>query len=112
MKITIEIPDHAAEMLKDLAGALQTIAATVTVEKAKKETKQLDAFQKLADENKPKVTIQDVRAAMAELIREGGKTTAQDLLKQYGAKKLTEVDPKHLADLKERAEEALKELRG
>src|SRR5690606_41424409 len=70
MKITIEIPDHAAEMLKDLAGALQTIAATVTVEKVKKETKQLDAFQKLADENKPKVTIQDVRAIMAELLRE------------------------------------------
>lgn len=111
MKITIEIPDHAAEMLKDLAGALQTIAATVTVEKAKKETKQLDAFQKLADENKPKVTIQDVRAIMAELLREAGKEAVQELLQKRGAKKLTEVNPKHYAELKAEAEEILEGLR-
>lgn len=111
MKITIEIPDHAAEMLKDLAGALQTIAATVTVEKAKKETKQLDAFQKLADENKPKVTIQDVRAIMAELLREAGKEAVQELLQKRGAKKLTEVNPKHYAELKAEAEKILEGLR-
>jgi len=111
MKITIEIPDHAAEMLKDLAGALQTIAATVTVEKVKKETKQLDAFQKLADENKPKVTIQDVRAIMAELLREAGKEAVQELLQKRGAKKLTEVNPKHYAELKAEAEKILEGLR-
>lgn len=111
MKITIEIPDHAAEMLKDLAGALQTIAATVSVEKAKTETKQLDAFQKLADENKPKVTIQDVRAIMAELLREAGKEAVQELLQKRGAKKLTEVNPKHYAELKAEAEKILEGLR-
>lgn len=129
MKIIIQIPDNAVKMFVDLADALRTIAKTVEVETKdegtvdgviqEEEKRNLDAFQKLADENKPKVSLNEVRAVMAEMMREAGeavgagagKDLAKNLLESFGAKKLTEVDPKHYAELKAAAEDTLKQLR-
>ena len=129
MKIIIQIPDNAVKMFMDMVDALRTIAKTVEVETKdegtvdgviqEEEKRNLDAFQKLADENKPKVTLNEVRAVMAEMMREAGeavgagagKDLAKNLLEMFGAKKLTEVDPKHYAELKAAAEDTLKQLR-
>lgn len=130
MKIIIQIPDNAVKMFVDLADALRTIAKTVEVEtkdegtvdgaiQEVEEKRNLDAFQKLADENKPTVSLNEVRAVMAEMMREAGeavgagagKDLAKNLLERFGAKKLTEVDPKHYAELKAAAEDTLKQLR-
>src|SRR5690606_12793008 len=104
MKITIEIPDHAVEMFVDLVDALRTIAKTVevetkddtiqateqlkkTVEGAEKVKRNLDAFQKLADD----VTLEQVRAKLAELTRNGKREQVKALLNEFGANKLSEV---------------------
>src|SRR5690606_39735792 len=111
MRITIEIPDNAVEMFVDLVDALRTIAKTVEVETkddiiqaaeqlkktvveeegAKKVKRNLDAFQKLADEMAPKVTLEQVRAKLAELTRNGKREQVKALLNEFGANKLSEV---------------------
>lgn len=124
MRITIEIPDNAVKMFVDLADALRTIAKTVEVETkddiiqaaeqlkktveeegAKKVKRNLDAFQKLADEVAPKVTLEQVRAKLAELTRNGKREQVKALLNEFGANKLSEVPADKYAELMEKAAE-------
>src|SRR5690606_36817727 len=120
MKITIEIPDHAVEMFVDLVDALRTIAKTVEVETkddiiqsaeqlkktveeegAKKVKHNLDAYQKLSDD----VTLEQVRAKLAELTRNGKREQVKALLNEFGANKLSEVPADKYAELMEKAAE-------
>src|SRR5690606_19277897 len=120
MKITIQIPDNAVKMLVDLADALRTIAKTVEVETkddiiqaaeqlketveeegAEKVKRNLDAFQKLADD----VTLEQVRAKLAELTRNGKREQVKALLNEFGANKLSEVPADKYAELMAKAEE-------
>ena len=126
MRITIEIPDNAVKMFVDLVDALRTIAKTVEVETkddgtvdaviqeaeqlkkeegAKKVKRNLDAFQKLADEVAPKVTLEQVRAKLAELTRNGKREQVKALLNEFGANKLSEVPADKYAELMAKAEE-------
>lgn len=126
MKITIEIPDNAVKMFVDLVDALRTIAKTIEVETkddgtvdaviqeteqlkkeegAKKVKRNLDAFQKLADDVAPKVTLEQVRAKLAELTRNGKREQVKALLNEFGANKLSEVPADKYAELMEKAEE-------
>jgi len=113
MKITIEIPDSAAEMLKDMAEALRTIAETAKIETTQDAEKIAQAIVEKANPVRAKksVSLEEVRAIMAELLREAGKEAVQDLLKKHGAKKLTEISAEHYAELKAEAEELLKGLK-
>ena len=124
MRITIEIPDNAVKMFIDLVDALRTIAKTVEVETkddiiqaaeqlkktveeegAKKVKRNLDAFKALAEENKPKATLEQVRAKLAELTRNGKREQVKALLNEFGANKLSEVPADKYAELMARAEE-------
>ena len=120
MRITIQIPDNAVKMFVDLVDALRTIAKTVEVETAddviqaaeqlkktveeegaKKVKRNLDAFQKLADD----VTLEQVRAKLAELTRNGKREQVKALLNEFGANKLSEVPADKYAELMAKAEE-------
>jgi len=124
MKIIIQIPDNAVRMLMDLVDALRTIAKTVEVETgndiiqaaeqlkktveeegAKKVKRNLDAFQKLAEGVAPKVTLEQVRAKLAELTRNGKREQVKALLNEFGANKLSEVPAEKYAELMEKADE-------
>jgi len=114
--ITIEAPDDAVKMFLDMAGALQTIAKTVTVTTEKqvakeihKHTKQLDAFKALAAEQKaterPKYTLEQVRAKLADLTRKGKRAEVKALIQSFGVSKLSEVPADKYAELMEKADE-------
>ena len=128
MKITIEIPDNAVKMFVDLVDALRTIAKTVEVETkddiiqaaeqlkktveeegAKKVKRNLDAFQKLAEEQKaaerPKYTLEQVRAKLADLQRQGKRAEVKALIQSFGVSKLSEVPAEKYAELMAKAEE-------
>lgn len=55
-------------------------------------------------EEKPPVTMADVRRLMAEKWNLGKKDEVRSLLAAYGAQKLTEVSPKHYEELAEKIE--------
>ena len=46
-------------------------------------------------EKKPELTLEQVRAVLADKSRAGHTAAVRDLLQKYGAAKLSQVDPKH-----------------
>lgn len=50
-------------------------------------------------EERPPVTMGDVRGLMAEKWNLGKKDEVRSLLAEYGAKKLTDVSPRHYEEL-------------
>ncbi|MFD1442813.1 hypothetical protein [Thermoactinomyces vulgaris] len=110
MKIVIEIPDEAVEMLKDMAVALQTIARTVTVVAESPEQKPAKPEQKPAEpEQKPdpqtEVSLEAVRAKLADLSRNGKRSQVKELIQSFGVKKLTEIPKDKLGELMEKVRE-------
>ena len=55
-------------------------------------------------EKKPELTLEQVRAALADKSRAGHTAAVRDLLQKYGASKLSQVDPKHYEALLKDAE--------
>ena len=55
-------------------------------------------------EKKPELTLEQVRAVLADKSRAGHTAAVRDLLQKYGAAKLSQVDPKHYEALKKDAE--------
>ena len=55
-------------------------------------------------EKKPELTLEQVRAALADKSRAGHTAAVRDLLQKYGAAKLSQVDPKHYEALLKDAE--------
>lgn len=53
---------------------------------------------------KPALTLEEVRAVLADKSRAGHTAEIRELLKKYGASKLSLVDPKHYEDLLREAE--------
>ena len=47
------------------------------------------------EEKKPELKLEDVRAVLAEKARAGHTAAIRTILQQYGASKLSGVDPKH-----------------
>lgn len=56
-------------------------------------------------EKKPELTLEEVRAVLAEKSRAGHTAAIRTLLQKYGAKKLSGVDPKHYEAFLKDAEE-------
>ena len=56
-------------------------------------------------EKEPELTLEEIRAALAEKSRAGHTAAIRTLLQKYGAKKLSGVDPKHYDALLKDAEE-------
>ena len=56
------------------------------------------------EETQPAVTLEDVRAILAEKSVAGHRAEVQALIREFGADKLSAVDPKHYAALKAKAE--------
>ena len=55
-------------------------------------------------EKKPELTLEQVRAVLADKSRAGHTGAVRDLLQKYGAAKLSQVDPKHYEALLKDAE--------
>lgn len=64
-------------------------ASAGTMQKAGKEDKKADSKKEKA------VTIEDVRAVMAQKTQDGKSQEIKDLLQKYGAVKLSGVSPEH-----------------
>lgn len=95
MAMTIEELRNAAAAINDAANWLaQQFAASETAEKA----------EAPAAPAKPALTLEAVRAVLADKSRAGHTAEIRELLKKYGASKLSLVDPKHYEALLREAE--------
>lgn len=96
MAMTIEELRNAAAAINDAADWLtqQFGGSPETVEKAKT----------TATPAKPVLTLEEVRAVLADNSRAGHTAEIRELLKKYSASKLSLVDPKHYEALLREAE--------
>lgn len=95
MALVIEELRNAAATIKDaadwLAEQFSNSEETVSVEEAR-------------SEKKAALTLEEVRAVLAEKSRNGHTAEIRSLLQKYGATKLSAVDPKHYEVLLKDAE--------
>ena len=95
MDITIEELRNAAAAINEaanwLAAQFSSDADATSVAEAK-------------TEKKPELTLEDIRAVLAEKSRMGHTAAIRTLLQKYGASKLSGVDPKHYEALLKNAE--------
>ena len=64
-------------------------------------------FEEIPDveESAPVVTLEEVRAVLAEKSRMGMTAAVRNLLNKYGAEKLSTLDPKYYTEILKRAED-------
>ena len=63
-----------------------------------------DPVPEAQPEPKPALTLEQVRAVLADKSRAGHTVAVRELLQKYGAAKLSQVDPKHYEALMKDAE--------
>ena len=106
-----------AEFAADLATDLQNLSAKAAgfaqrlqaVETAVQETKPKKAPKKAAKapepepqpEAAPALTIEDVRASLAAVVKNGGSAKVRDALAGMGVSKLSDLDPSRFGELLE-----------
>lgn len=88
MKITIDELRNTALIINEIADELAEKFGDVEKEEAK-----------------PALTLEEVRNVLAEKSRNGFTSEIKELLKKYGASKLSEVDPKNYEALLKDTEE-------
>lgn len=76
--------------LSDLKLAVENLEAVITGDREPEQT---------GTQEKQEITLEQVRAILAEKSRAGHSDKIKALIKSCGAYKLTEVDPKYYADL-------------
>lgn len=90
---------RCGEALISIADSLKGLCAENTEAETAKESKTTNA----APETKI-VTLEAVRAVLAEKSRNGHTAEVRELLKKYGAEKLSEIDPSEYTALLSEAE--------
>lgn len=98
MAMTIEELRNAATAINDAANWL--------AQQFSSDDKQQNRNIAAKQENKTKhaLTLEEVRAVLADKSRAGHTAEIRELLKKYGASKLSLVDPKHYEALLREAE--------
>ena len=91
--------------LRSLADSLQAVADAMAsnepIDESHTETTVQVSTQKLEEKT---VTLEQVRAALAEKSHDGFTAEVRALLEKYGASKLSQIDPSKYADLLAEAE--------
>lgn len=95
--------------MRSLADSIQAICdamienETTDVDKKTTPVKESEPKKTAKVANK-KVKLEDVRAVLAEKSQAGMTAKVREIIQKYGVAKLSEVDPKHYADILKDAE--------
>ena len=100
-----------AEFAADLATDLQNLSAKAAafsqrlqaVETAVREAKpkKAEAAPESQPEASPTLTIEDVRASLADVVKNGGSAKVRDALADMGVSKLSDLEPGRFGELLE-----------
>ena len=92
------------EALIEISQTLREIFSSDEPVKAEPATQSQPAAQPQQEPAQPTVTLEEVRAVLAEKSVAGHRAEVQALIRECGADKLSAVDPSRYADLKAKAE--------
>ena len=94
MKLLFEVVSE----LRSLADSLEAVAKAI--EQPQTAADETEKFTETKKENsEPQITLEQVRAALAEKSNEGYTAQVRELLKKYGADRLSAIDPSEYASL-------------
>ena len=71
---------------------------------AKAKTEESAEAEPVHEEEKPTITFEQVRAALANKSRDGYTLAVKNLVESFGAEKLSEIRPEHYAEILKQAE--------
>ncbi|WP_394870340.1 rRNA biogenesis protein rrp5 [Clostridium butyricum] len=94
--------------LKSLAEDLEAVVNAMNENEEEKPTKKAEHPESNSGNKEAKVKkikLEDVRAVLAEKSQAGMVAGVREIIKKYGASKLSEIDPKNYADVIKDAEE-------
>lgn len=105
------LAEFAADLATDLqnlsakaanfAQRLQAVETTVQETKPKKATKKAVKAPEPEVEASPALTLEDVRAALTAVVKNGGSAQVRDALAGMGVSKLSDLDPSRFSELLE-----------
>lgn len=105
------LAEFAAEIATDLQNLstkaaafsqrLQAVETTVQETKPKKAAKKAAKAPEPEVEAAPALTIEDVRASLAAVVKNGGSAQVRDALAGMGVSKLSDLDPSRFSELLE-----------
>ena len=109
--ILAALAEFAAEIATDLQNLstkaaafsqrLQAVETTVQETKPKKASKKAVKAPEPEPEPQPALTIEDVRASLAAVVKNGGSAKVRDALADMGVSKLSDLDPSRFGELLE-----------
>lgn len=94
-----------AKLLLDLAESMHALADVIIAvsKEADVDTTVKDKPEK-PEEKQPTVSLEKVRGILADKSRQGFTAEVREIIKRYGADKLSGVAPEHYADILKEAE--------
>lgn len=84
--------------MRSLADSLQAVA-NVMAGNEPVETEEPTTTVKEPVPKKKEITLEEVRAKLAEKSQAGLTAEVREIINKYGGSKLSEIDPKHYADM-------------
>lgn len=109
--ILAALAEFAADLATDLQNLsakaaafsqrLQAVETTVQETKPKKAPKKAKAEKAPEEEAAPTLTLEDVRASLAAVVKNGGSAKVRDALAAMGVSKLSDLDPSRFGELLE-----------
>ncbi|MGU9539887.1 rRNA biogenesis protein rrp5 [Clostridium tepidum] len=89
--------------MRSLADSIQAVADAMASNEPV-EAKEPTTTVKEPELKKKEITLEEVRAKLAEKSQVGLTAQVREIIQKYGGSKLSEVDPKHYADILKDAE--------
>ena len=75
-----------------------------TVKAKAEESAEVREAESVPEEEKPTISFEQVRAALANKSRDGYTLAVKNLVESFGAEKLSEIKPEHYAEILKQAE--------
>lgn len=108
VKLLISIINDLKLLIEDLEAIINAVNEKEKI-KTHKEIKQDNSSLVNKEAKSKKIKLEDVRAILAEKSQAGMISGVREIIKKYGASKLSEIDPKDYADVIKDAEELTNE---
>ena len=105
MKRALEVLMDVADNLEALSGSLRNAAEFIKSEYAEDAEDAKPEVKKSAEAAQPKISLEQVRAVLADKSQAGFTAEVRDLIAKYGSSKLSGIDPEHYPALLKEAEE-------
>ena len=87
-------------LLLDVADKLRALADSITVACSE----QPAAVEEPAKAEAPTVPLEKLRGVLAEKSQQGFTSEVKDLIRRYGAERLSDIEPDHFPDMLKEAE--------